>query len=350
MIKRIAIVLTGILVVLLGRGLFFYSGFYSAPPSEMPGYEHIVAPPAPSAEFSDNYTRGEGTILIDLAHDNDFTLEELNVLTARLISRGLTIEFLRAGDDLKERLLGEEKKPEEEEKLEEEPEKEKPEKEEEEKREQEKLEEKEEKLEEKEEERKDEEEEEEVPPNAFIIISPQQEFSKKEKEAIEEFVDNGGKLLLIADPTRRGKMNSLSLQFGLMFESDYLYNIKENDINYRNIFLTEFAENEITKSLEKIALYTAGSITSDNVGITFVDENSFSSLIETRKEFSPVALASDSKVLALYDLTFMTEPYNGVLDNNQLISNIADWLASPTEEEEEAEEEGAPEEEASSSP
>ncbi len=341
MIKRIAIVLTGILVVLLGRGLFFYSGFYSAPPSEMPGYEHIVAPPAPSAEFSDNYTQAEGTILLDLAHDNDFTLEELNVLTARLILRGLTIEFLRAGDDLKERLLGEEKKPEEEEKLEEEPEKE-----EKEKREEEKLEEKE--QQEEEEEQKDEEEE-EVLPNAFIIVSPQQEFSKKEKEAIEEFVDNGGKLLLIADPTRRGKMNSLSLQFGLMFESDYLYNIKENDINYRNIFLTEFAENEITKSLEKIALYTVGSITSDNVGITFVDENTFSSLIETRKEFSPVALASDSKVLALYDLTFMTEPHNGVLDNNQLISNIADWLASPTEKEEEAEEEGAPEEEESSS-
>ena len=30
----------------------------------------------------------------------------------------------------------------------------------------------------------------------------------------------------------------------------------------------------------------------------------------------------------------MTEPYNGILDNNQLISNIADWLTGPGEEEE----------------
>ena len=34
----------------------------------------------------------------------------------------------------------------------------------------------------------------------------------------------------------------------------------------------------------------------------------------------------------------MTEPYNGILDNNRLIANIADWLASPTEEGEQEEE------------
>jgi len=60
-------------------------------------------------------------------------------------------------------------------------------------------------------------------------------------------------------------------------------------------------------------------------------------LVETRKKLSPIALAEESKVLAISDLTFMSEPYNGALDNNRLISNIADWLATPIEEEEEAE-------------
>ena len=61
-------------------------------------------------------------------------------------------------------------------------------------------------------------------------------------------------------------------------------------------------------------------------------------MIETRTGLSPIAQASEYRVLAVYDLTFMTEPYNGILDNNQFISNIADWLASPTEEEEEEQE------------
>ena len=105
--------------------------------------------------------------------------------------------------------------------------------------------------------------------------------------------------------------------------------MKEYETNYRNIFVSEFKENEITNDLEKIALYTAGSISSVDDGIAFGDENTFSSVIETRKGLSPIALANESKVLAIYDLTFITEPHNGILDNNQLIANIANWLASP---------------------
>ncbi len=312
--KRIAIVLIGIIVVVLGRGLFYYSGFYQAPPSELPSYDHIAVPAAPSTEFSDVYEKGEGIILIDLAHDNAFDKEELNVLILRLVSRGLTVRFLSAEDDLKRELLG---KVEEEEPL---------------GKEEEEL------LGEEEEEPLVEEEEELPRADAFIVVCPQWEFSKEEGEAIDEFVNNGGKLLLIADPTRSSQINSISLQFGLIFEPDYLYNMKENEINYRNIFVAEFKETEITKSIEKIALYTAGSISSADGGIAFVDQNTFSSLIETRQRLSPIAQAQESEVLAIYDLTFMTEPYNGLLDNNQLIANIADWLATPAEEEEPEEE------------
>jgi hypothetical protein len=288
---RIGIVLIGILVVVLGRGLFYYSGFYSPPPSELPTYEAIAVPEVPSTKFSDVYEKGEGIILIDLAHDNAFDKEELNVLTLRLVSRGLTIKFFGVEDDLERELLGKEE-------LEEEP-----------------L-----------------DEEEELPvPGAFIIVCPQSEFSKDERETIDEFVNNGGKLLLIADPTRPSQINSISLKFGLIFEADYLYNMKEYEANFQNIFVTEFKENEVTKDLKRIALYRAGSISSADSGIAFVDENTFSNVVETRKGLSPIALAQESKVLAIYDLTFITEPYNGILDNNQLIANIADWLASLTE-------------------
>ena len=318
MIKRIVIVLIGILVVVLGRGFFLYSGFYQAPPSEMPSYEHLIAPAVPSTEFSDNISqKGEGTILLDLAHDNALDVEELNVLTSRLISRGLTIKLLTVDDDLEKELLGEKDDRDEEEEGDQEKE-----------------------------DQEEEELEEKLPPaDAFIVVCPQAEFFTEEIKTVDEFVNNGGKLLLIADPTRSSQINSLSLKFGLIFQPDYLYNMRENDANYRNIFVSDFKENPILKHLEKIALYTAGSITSDNCSIALVDENTFSSLIETRKELSPVALANEAKVLAIHDLTFMTEPYNGILDNNRLVSNIADWLATPAEEAEVEEEEEIEEEE-----
>lgn len=301
-IIRVAIVLFLILIVFVGKGFFYYSGFYSPPPSELPSYEQASVPAAPSTEFSDTYIPGEGTVLIDLAHGNAFEIEELNVLALRLISRGLTLEFLKEGDKLEEELLGEELGGEGEGEVEEE------------------------------EEEEVEGEEKPSAADAFVVVCPQTEFSKDERETIGKFVSNGGKLLLIADPTRRGKINSLSLGFGLIFEPDYLYDMKEYETNYRNIFVSEFKDNEITRELEKVALYTAGSISSDNYSIAFVSLDTFSSLIETRKKLSPVALADESKVLAIHDLTFITEPHNGMLDNNQLISNIADWLSSPAEE------------------
>jgi len=316
-IIRIAIVLAGIIIVVLGKGLFYYSGVYSPPPSEMPSYEHIIVPPAPLTEFSDNVSDNiSKTVLIDLAHDNAFDIKELNVLTLRLVSRGLTIEFLKEEDNLEKELLGEEEEEVEpvEEVLDEEEEVEQG------------------------EEVLDEEEEELPVADVFVVVCPQAEFSKEERETIDKFVNNGGKLLLIADPTRRSKINSLSIKFGLIFEADYLYNMKEYDANFQNIFISEFKENEVTKKLDKIALYRAGSISSADGGIAFGDENTFSSLIETRKKLSPIALAEESKVLAIYDLTFITEPHNGILDNNQLIANIADWLTSPAEEEEEEDE------------
>lgn len=290
---RVGIVLIGLVVVGLGRGFFFYRGSYSPPPNEIPRYENFTITPALTTEFSDNYTQGKGIILIDMAHRNDFQEKELHVLLLRLVSRGLTIKFLNAEDDLKKELLA--------------------------------------KVDEKTgAQGRTPPAEELKPADAFIVVSPGSEFDKEEIKTVEEFAKDGGKLLFIADPTRPSQINSLAIKFGVIFESDYLYNMKENEINYRNIFISEFKENAITKGLKKIALYTTGSISSADSGIAFADNNTFSSLIETRKRLSPLALAQEAKVLTIHDLTFMTEPYNGILDNNQLISNIADWLMIST--------------------
>ncbi len=158
MTKKIVIVVIAILVPFLGRGLFFYSGFYSAPASEIPSYENIVIPLAPSTEYADVYEEGKGTVLIDLAHDNDFDIEELNVLTSRLVARGLTIELLSDKDDLEKMLLGKADKDKDKDKGED-------------------------KDKDKDEEEEDNNEAEKVSEaDAFIVVCPQDEFSREARE------------------------------------------------------------------------------------------------------------------------------------------------------------------------
>lgn len=270
--RRILFMVLIVGIVIGAQTLFFYRGLYSAPPMNIYDIEDIEVSLHLPTEFIDVHGTGKGTVLIDSSHDNGFELEDLNLLAYRIISRGYSIEYLEESASLEERLAN---------------------------------------------------------ASAYIVISPATAFSWEEVEEIRNFVDNGGRLMLIDDPTRpvpesKDRMNTLSTEFGIVYRNDYLYNLKENEGNFRYIYLTDFEDNGITKNLNKLVFYTACSISPLEKGVIFTDENTYSSIREVPGRYSPVVLTG-SNVLAIGDLTFLAEPYN-VLDNNQLISNIADFL------------------------
>jgi hypothetical protein len=84
----------------------------------------------------------------------------------------------------------------------------------------------------------------------------------------------------------------------------------------------------LTRGLDEITLYTAGSIKSSGPGLAFTDQNTVSSFAEPVEPFSPIARGEQRNVLAVYDLTFMIPPHNSIMDNDQLVSNIADYLTT----------------------
>ena len=165
--------------------------------------------------------------------------------------------------------------------------------------------------------------------DSLAVILPIDDYTPEEVDLVERFIlRKGGKVLLIADPTRRHQINSLAERFGLAFQSDYLYNTTDYDLNFQNVFISDFREDEVTKGLEKIVLYTAGSIRTPNPGLAFTDGGTHSSMLEQIEPFYPLVKAAEGRVLALSDFTFMIPPRNAILDNNKLISNIADYLTS----------------------
>jgi hypothetical protein len=300
--KAILLILV-FLLLLAAPSAFRYLQFYNLSQAERaapPVYEpaQIAAVPTPPSNlYMDEPTMGQGMILLDQAHRNQVGLEDLTYLNGRLAARGYSITSY-SGGDLAAQLR---------------------------------------------------------PASAFITIAPLDGFSAAERQALRRFVERGGRLLLVGEPTRFGVMldesnpfffdfiietnqiplNSLASEFDLVFNGDYLYNTVENEGNFRNILLRQggFATSQLLEGVEQLVFYSAHSIQVGPTAVSLItaDDNTWSSA--TGRPGGLVLAASDAagRVLALGDLHFLTEPYYTVYDNSRFISQIADFLTESTE-------------------
>ena len=266
----------------VGASIYYSYGGYRPPPANRVLGEQITSPASLARVFTETPVARDGLLLVDNTHRNRFSEDELNVLLARVADRGYDIEFMVNRNftfffsDERQSLL-EEKLP-----------------------------------------RAD----------SLIVALPAAAYVSEEIEMVTRFVAKGERLLLLGDPGRPNSINGVADSFGVLFQEGYLYNLKEHDLNFRNILVDDFRADEITNGLTQIAMYTAGSIKSFGVPQATTDENTYSSMVEGVESFTPVVKTDDGNVLAIGDLTFLVPPNNSTLDNDRFISNIADFLTS----------------------
>ncbi|MDX1688686.1 MAG: hypothetical protein R3248_11940, partial [Candidatus Promineifilaceae bacterium] len=287
-----------LIILLLGapiglRYLNFYQlggADYEAPPT----YSVAELPRVPtpvSNSFEDDPQVGEGVVLLDLAHDNDFNLAELDYLDSRLAARGFDMSFYRGGD-----LAGALR-----------------------------------------------------PATAFVVVAPLQPFNPDEVRVVADFVERGGRLLMIGDPTRFTvemvesefslsfrinsddiPLNALANEFSLTFNGDYLYNTTESEANYQNIILDEgsFAEDELTTELGTLVFYGSHSLQAGPGADILLQagDNTWSSATQRSGGLALAAQSEEGRVLALGDVDFLSPPQYTTYDNQRFIARIADFL------------------------
>ncbi len=289
------IVLLVIVVVIFvafigGRAIYFgpnNGNTYTPPQRELLDQKLESSAGSARLEAVDQPTVSEGVVLVDFDHRNALFVEEMNILLSKLVSRGFDYEILLAGeeedDDAEkgEGLID-------------------------------KL----------------------SYADALILPLPRIEYSDEEITAIEQFVEKGGQVLIIGDPTRTvivEGLNSIAGSFGIIYANDYLYSLENNDNNYRNVVYTNFADSLVTKGLDegdKVIFYSGSSINAPGHEIILGDETTHSSTSEGGRTMAAAALTTNDQVLALADLTFFGEPYSAAESNGTLINNVADFLTS----------------------
>ncbi|MBN1935875.1 MAG: hypothetical protein JW934_14490, partial [Anaerolineae bacterium] len=270
------VALFGALLVLpsLVRGFYYYRGWYDPGEIAKPGYAVGDLPTVEMAAFVEtDLAQAEGLVVVDRGHGNTFQEVELNVLLSRLTARGVENMTLNEGDDLSSALYN---------------------------------------------------------ALALIVVAPHEPFTSAEVKAVQRFVEQGGRVLLVADPSRYAwetrydeefgeyqeiesdvaAINTLAASFGLAYSDDYVYNTVKNGGHYQYVILNEFADHTLTVNLEKVVLYAAHSLASVDEVLIAGDENTTSSLSEQAGGLTLLGLGGNGNVLAVSDLTFMTEPYN----------------------------------------
>ena len=270
------------LAFFVGAYFYFYQGSYDPLPSEQLRTQHIT-PPVSSFTNSETISPvQQGTLLVDMGHSNGFSRDEISSFLNEISRRGYSLEFLElssggkklseGGNSLAEQLRS---------------------------------------------------------VDSFLVIQPSRPFSNEEAVLVHQFVEEkGGKLLLIADPTRNHRMNSLSKEFGITFRPDYLHNSVDYDLNFQNIYISDFKPDKLTDGLGRIALYAAGSLESANGGLAVADGNTQSTFVERVEPLYPMARSEQGGVVALTDLTFLIPPQSTIVNNPRLISNLADFLTT----------------------
>lgn len=298
---KLLLVLALVALPVSGRLLWFHSGWYQPPEITKIDESQIALPLPEYRPLADQPLKTGGLVVIDLSHNNNLEVDDLTPLWDRLTARAVTIETLDdSSDSLETQLRG---------------------------------------------------------AIALLVIAPTSNYTAEERDLIADFVEDGGRLLLAADPTRPvppeqedeeepldlesiffpssavPAINSLANAFGLVYFDDYLYNLVDNAGNYRNVKFTVLSdEHSLTQDLETIVFFAAHSLQTDGLSLVNADENTLSSLRSGETGLTAAALAANGRVLALGDVTALTPSFHTIADNDRFLSNIADWLAAASRE------------------
>ena len=179
--------------------------------------------------------------------------------------------------------------------------------------------------------------------DVLVVVDPGQEYGEAEVDAVREFVDDGGQLLILGGPTRteiqeidlgaelteeRSELTSLGSAFGITFDTQYLYDMEYNDGNFKNVVVGPATEDPTVEGVEEVTMYTAAAVEVGE-GTVLLEtaptaERSGGGAQATR----PVAVqTADGSVIAVGDTRFLSDQYHDVADNEVFIERLVEFMA-----------------------
>lgn len=165
--------------------------------------------------------------------------------------------------------------------------------------------------------------------DAFVVVAPETPYNRTEIDRVQQFADDGGRVLLVREPRRAGGnetgMTELASTFGLGFRSGYLYDLDTYDVNHRDVYATPATDGPLSDDVERVTIHTGQPV----IGGTpvYVSANT-TALSTTRRDRSFSVVARQENVVAIGDRSILTDDYVYASDNEVLVGNVIEFLVS----------------------
>ncbi|ELZ37361.1 hypothetical protein [Halorubrum distributum] len=162
--------------------------------------------------------------------------------------------------------------------------------------------------------------------DAFVTTSPSA-LSATDADAVESFVEAGGRTLVTSDPGGTGALTDFGSPFGVYGKAGYVYDMEHNDANYLSVLGEPTGSGSLTEGVEEAVFRGAAPIGVAGGSTTFTTAKT--SQLSTTRETGSYGVAVRSDSLAVFGDSSFLEPENaGRADNSVLIGNIADFLVT----------------------
>ncbi|ELZ49939.1 hypothetical protein C465_06843 [Halorubrum distributum JCM 9100] len=162
--------------------------------------------------------------------------------------------------------------------------------------------------------------------DAFVTTSPGA-LSATDADAVETFVEAGGRTLVASDPGGAGALTDFGSPFGVYGEAGYVYDMENNDANYLSVLVEPTGPGALTEGVEQVVFRGAAPVgTADGPATLATAETS---RLSTTREAGAYGVAVRSDSLTVVGDSSFLEPENaGRADNGVLIGNVADFLVT----------------------
>jgi hypothetical protein len=179
--------------------------------------------------------------------------------------------------------------------------------------------------------------------NALLVIQPTDPFTEAERNAVESFTNDGGRVVVLAEPTQVEAGGSftgpstvsfgadnLTAQYGIRIGAEQLYNVDDsaNDNNFRSIYAAPSGDDDLTAGVETITLDTAGYLVrspASDVETLFTAAEGTRGLTSRRTDTYPtVARSGNLAIVADASFVKSSEIYDA--DNEVFVGNLLAFL------------------------